>query len=92
MDLFYVHTGYLTGNAQFDPLPLRFVKYARHQKAFQTIYVNPFQVEVFWFVTTCSVLLGYQRFRGPCASMVWTSEKLVSYYIITRRHSTEDLD
>jgi hypothetical protein len=25
-----------------------------------------FQVEVFWFVTPCSVVVGYRRFRGPC--------------------------
>jgi hypothetical protein len=25
-----------------------------------------FQVEVFWFLTPCSVVVGYQRFRGPC--------------------------
>jgi len=25
-----------------------------------------FQVEIFWIVTPCSVVLGHQRFRGPC--------------------------
>jgi len=25
-----------------------------------------FQVEFFWVVTLCSVVVGYQRFRGPC--------------------------
>jgi len=25
-----------------------------------------FQVEVFWVVTPCSVVVGYQRFRVPC--------------------------
>jgi len=24
-----------------------------------------FQVEVFWMVTPCSVVIGYQRFGGP---------------------------
>jgi len=24
-----------------------------------------FQVEVFWIVKLCSVVVGYQRFRGP---------------------------
>jgi len=24
------------------------------------------QVEVFWVVTPCSVVAGYQRFGGPC--------------------------
>jgi len=23
-------------------------------------------VEVFWVVSPCSVVVGYQRFRGPC--------------------------
>jgi len=25
-----------------------------------------FQVEAFWIVTSCGVVVGYQRFRGPC--------------------------
>jgi hypothetical protein len=25
-----------------------------------------FQVEVFWGVTQCSVVVGYQRFGAPC--------------------------
>jgi hypothetical protein len=29
-----------------------------------------FQVEVFWLVTPCSVVVGYQRFRGPSASIL----------------------
>jgi len=24
------------------------------------------QVDVFWVVTRCNVVVGYQRFRGPC--------------------------
>jgi hypothetical protein len=24
------------------------------------------QAEVFWFMTLCSVVVGYHRFRGPC--------------------------
>jgi hypothetical protein len=24
-----------------------------------------FQVEIFWFVTPCDVVVGYQLFRGP---------------------------
>jgi len=27
---------------------------------------NKIKVEVFWLVTPCSVVVGYQRFRGPC--------------------------
>jgi hypothetical protein len=42
-----------------------------------------FQVEVFWIVTPCSVVVGYQRFRGSCClhlhftpkmEAAWTSE------------------
>jgi len=40
----------------------------------QTLYGNTssetsavmFQVQVFWAVTPCSVVLGYQHFGGPC--------------------------
>jgi hypothetical protein len=38
-----------------------------------------FQVEVFWVVTPCSVVVGFRRFRGPCHNT-------------TRRHNPEDLD
>jgi hypothetical protein len=38
-----------------------------------------FQVEVFWFVTPCSVVVGYQRFRGPCC-------------LHLQGHNPEDLD
>jgi hypothetical protein len=30
------------------------------------LMVVKFQVEVFWVVTLCSVVVGYQCFRGPC--------------------------
>jgi len=42
---------------------------------------NVIQVEVFWVVTTCSVVEGYQRI----------SETLVSCYNTTRLHNPEDL-
>jgi hypothetical protein len=32
-----------------------------------------FQVEVFWAVTPCSALIGYQRFRCPCCHHFQTS-------------------
>jgi hypothetical protein len=53
----------------------------------QTIQL--FQVEVFSVVTPCSVVVGYQRFRGPyCLHLqggvkmeaAWTSETLISYH------------
>jgi hypothetical protein len=41
-----------------------------------------FQVEVFWVVTPCSVVVGYQRFRGPCCLHLWVvtpSSVMVGY-------------
>jgi hypothetical protein len=44
-----------------------------------------FQFKVFWVVMPCSVVVGYQHFRGPCClyrvkmEEAWTSETLVSY-------------
>jgi hypothetical protein len=55
-----------------------------------------FQVEVFWVVTSCSVVVGYQRFRGPCClhlqGRARSSEMLVSYHNATGRHNSEGLD
>jgi hypothetical protein len=39
---------------------------ARDINKMMMIVVVVFQVEVFSVVTPCSVMLGYQRFRGPC--------------------------
>jgi hypothetical protein len=35
----------------------------RHFEAFTVVM---FKVEVFWVVMPCSVMVGYQHFRGPC--------------------------
>jgi hypothetical protein len=36
--------------------------YARYE-VFTAVKI---QVDVFWVVTPCSVVVGYRRFRGPC--------------------------
>jgi hypothetical protein len=59
--------------------------------------INVFQVEVFWVVTPCNVVVEYQRFGGPCCphlqgETAWSSEVLVSYCNATQYHNPEDLD
>jgi hypothetical protein len=50
-----------------------------------------FQVEVFWVVTPCSVVVGHHCLRGPCCLHL-QPETLVSYHSTTRHHNPEDLD
>jgi hypothetical protein len=63
-------------------------------------------VEVFWVVTPCSVVVGYQIFRGTCCLHLHCdphnagippqhysqhySEILVFYHNVTQRHITEN--
>jgi len=53
------------------------------------------QVEVFWVVTLCNVMVGYQCFRDPCClhvqghftlkmEVACTSEMAVSYHKTTQ--------
>jgi hypothetical protein len=44
-----------------------------------------FEVEVFWVVIPCSVVVGYRRFGDPCYH-------IGTYHNITRRHNPEDLE
>jgi hypothetical protein len=41
----------------------KLIQYPTWVEAFMVVM---FQVEVFWVVTLCSVVVGYQHFRGPC--------------------------
>jgi hypothetical protein len=45
------------------------------------------QVEVFWAVTSCSVVVGYHRFGGPCCLHLQ-----VRYHNTTPRRNPEELD
>jgi hypothetical protein len=48
---------------------------------------------IFWVLTTCSAVVGYQCFRVPCClclQTAWSSETLVSYPITLLCHKTED--
>jgi hypothetical protein len=45
--------------------------------SFEALAVVMFQVEVFWVVTPCSVVVGYQRFRAEDGGGMGTSETLV---------------
>jgi len=47
------------------------------------LHLQVFEVEVFLVVTLCSIVVGYRRFRA------WTSETLVFYHSIKRRHNLD---
>jgi hypothetical protein len=53
---------------------------------------------IFWVVTTCSDVVGYELYGGPCCFITpkmeaeKSIETLVSYHITIRRHNPEDHD
>jgi hypothetical protein len=64
--------------------------------SFEAFTAVMFQVEVYWVVTPCSVVAGYQRFGGPCClhlqdevklETVQISETMVSNHNTKRRHN-----
>jgi hypothetical protein len=57
--------------------------------SFHTFMAVKIQVEVFWAVTPCSVVVRYQHFRGPrCPHL--QDETFVTYQNISRRRNPED--
>jgi hypothetical protein len=46
---------------------------------FEVFTAVEIQVEVFWVVTPCSVVVGYQSFRVKMEA-AWNCETLLSYY------------
>jgi len=40
-------------------------KFIDHNESFEAFAAVMFQIEVFWHMTPCSVVVGYQLFREP---------------------------
>jgi len=59
---------------------------------FEVFTVVKIHIEVFWIVTSCSVVVGYQNFGGPCCLHLQDEVTLVSYHKLIRRHNPEDRD
>jgi len=67
----------------------------QHRKSnFGTFTTVMFEVEVFWVVPPCSVLVGYRRFRVSYYLHLQYSLKrwYPTYHNTTRHHNPEDLD
>jgi hypothetical protein len=73
-----------------------YISRGHHVVRFEVLTVVEIQIEVFWVVTQCSAVVGYQRFRGPWCPIfrdaAKSSETLASYHNTTLRHNPEDLD
>jgi hypothetical protein len=70
-----------------------------HRASFKAFTAVMFHVEVFWVVTPCSVVVGYQLFRDLCCLRLTLkmeaeqiSETLVLYHSTSRCDNTKDLD
>jgi hypothetical protein len=68
---------------------------------FKVLMVVKIQVEVFWVVTLCSVLVGYQHFGGPCylclqdeggGSRVLRSTGILPQHYMVSQSSTPQLE
>jgi hypothetical protein len=63
--------------------------------SFEDFTAMMFHGEVFCVMTPCSVVVGYQRFRGPCCLHLQVEAKMEAawtYHNTTRRHYPGDLD
>jgi hypothetical protein len=63
---------------------VREIAYAR----FEVFMAVKIQDEVFWVVTPCSAMVGYQRFRGPCC--VHRPDKVISSRLFSSLLHPED--
>jgi len=95
----------LQGKAEYDIFQKTFVVTwlinLEPHASFEAFIVVKIQVKVFRVVMPCSIVVGDQRFRGPCClhlqdevkmEAAWTCEMLVSYHISTLCCNPEDLN
>jgi len=45
-----------------------------------SVNMSPFQVQVFWIVTSCNIVTGHQCFRFPCCKVLWNVNILPQHY------------
>jgi hypothetical protein len=54
---------------------------------FEVFMAVKIQVEVFWVVMSCGVVVGYQHFRGPCCLHLLKPGSLICWHPITTLHN-----